>query len=165
MYPIKEFLSDEQLKRIPALVKFFMDLEILYDEDGIGENENPNWDGTPYHKCPKHHYRITFQRSETNPYLDRPITQTFVTYYSCPEGVDVTSVLECLQSDVLSANDDFGDFCREFGFEDPNRSMKAWNGCNDTKNSLKKFLGDDKFKEFMATDPNKFYYPEEESAA
>jgi hypothetical protein len=56
---------------------------------------------------------------------------------------DVLNAFYCFVSDALSGDMLFNDFCSEFGFDDPDQSLRTWRDCQRSAKQLQRiFPGD-----------------------
>lgn len=50
---------------------------------------------------------------------------------------DVLNAFYCIVSDAIAGEMGFEEFYREFGYDDPDEALRAWNGCQKTSRKLK----------------------------
>lgn len=85
-------------------------------------------------------------------YRGRRLTVPFYTGPLAGEPRDAESVLECLLSDAQAGEQDFEDFCSDFGYDsDSRRAEKIWRACRKIAPRLRQFLGDE-YDAFMDAD-------------
>lgn len=60
------------------------------------------------------------------------------------ENPTTADVLSCLISDALAGDQDFEDYCKDFGYcEDSFKAYQTWEACAATVSKLNRFLSDD----------------------
>lgn len=65
---------------------------------------------------------------------------------------DAEGCLDCLLSDAQSGEQDFEEFCSEFGYDTDSRSAEAtWKACKKTATAMRRLLGAD-FEAFLYAD-------------
>lgn len=57
---------------------------------------------------------------------------------------DAAGVLDCLISDTYAGEQDFDEFCAEYGYDTDSRKAEAtWHACRREGHKVRRFLGDD----------------------
>ena len=109
--------------------------------DAERADSNPNFSGEDRGQ---HHWKVTLRRGKAR--LTVPFSQGSA-HTKPPTALDV---LGCLASDSQSVNYTFEEWCSEFGEDvDSIKAEKTFKACKKQAAALKKFLGDDLYKELL----------------
>lgn len=74
----------------------------------------------------------------------RSLTLDYWTGSAITDEPTAKDVLESLALDASSGENDFEEFCKEFGYdEDSRRALRIWKACRSMSVRLKRFLGND----------------------
>lgn len=77
-------------------------------------------------------------------YQGRSLTVPFWTGSAITEEPTAGDVLSCVVSDALAGEQDFAEFCSEFGYDEDSRNAeKIHRGCVSMSKKVRRFLGDD----------------------
>ena len=81
------------------------------------------------------HYRVTVHHAR----------KRMTVWYSHGSAIcaDPTAedVLGCLASDASAADQDFPEWCAEYGYTDPGEAYKTWQACRKTRDDLARVFG------------------------
>lgn len=112
-----------------------------------GRTRKP-WDQYDEWQKEAHPYRVRMR------YKGRSLTVDFWMGQAHTAEPDAEGVLDCLLSDASAGEQDFHEFCSEFGYdEDSRKAEKVWKACKQTAPKLRRFLGDD-YETFLYADRN-----------
>lgn len=56
---------------------------------------------------------------------------------------DLLGAFNCFVSDAMAGDEDFGQFCREFGYEDAGEALKIWKACQRAHGKLTRLYSGD----------------------
>lgn len=75
-------------------------------------------------------------------YQGRRLTVPFYTGPAIEREPSAADVLACICSDALAGEQDFGEFCREFGYDsDSRRAEQTWRACAALAPKVRRLLG------------------------
>lgn len=110
-------------------------------------DSNPNMDSRDMD-----HWKVILKRRAVGLRGTPIVAATMTTYFSMGYGHNgkepkADEVLDCLASDASGADEGFGEFCDNFGYDqDSRKAEKIYKACRHNSERLKKFLGDDAFQ-------------------
>src|ERR1051325_1746512 len=104
-------------------------------------DRNPNMSSDSY----MDHWKVTLRHNG----------HTMTTYFSMGYGHNgkapqAEDVLDCLASDSAGIDNDFEDWCREYGYDSDSRAAeRIYNTCTRQSAKLRKFLGEDPYQQLL----------------